>query len=217
MRHFQRGTVLDVHHAILPLTSRLHPNSQILLTTAMPVGNGSAAKRLSPHDMVLHSAAHLFHEGELERGFRGLVDLDALLREFGLRNDFWPGLVQRAVAMELARPLFYALRYTQKVFSTPVPVSLWAELAQAPDAPCSPLLLTFMDGLFLRALRPAHASTSDRWTPVARGFLYLRGHWLRMTPGLLIGHLVRKMLAAAKKKPVLAADRDKAPPHPSAQ
>ena len=206
MRHFQRGTVLDVHHAILPLTSRLRPSSQALLAAAMPLAGGSAVKLLAPHDLVLHSATHLFHEGELERGFRGLVDLDALLREFGRRDDFWQELVPRAVTLELVRPLFYALHYAQKMLSTPVPAILWAELALAPNAPRSRLLLAFMDGLFQRALRPAHASTSDRWTPLARGLLYLRGHWLRMPPRLLIGHLARKLMAEVKPKPVPAAN-----------
>lgn len=33
-------------------------------------------------DIVLHSAAHLFHEGEWGSGLRDLVDLHALLGEF---------------------------------------------------------------------------------------------------------------------------------------
>ena len=52
--------------------------------------------------------------------------------------------------------------------------------------------LVLMDALFLRALRPTHASTSDGWTPLARWLLYVRGHWMRMPPKLLILHLARK-------------------------
>ena len=33
--------------------------------------------------MVLHSATHLFHEGELDKALRDLVDIDGLLRHFG--------------------------------------------------------------------------------------------------------------------------------------
>jgi hypothetical protein len=32
--------------------------------------------------MVLHSATHLFYDGELNHGLRDLVDLDDLLRHF---------------------------------------------------------------------------------------------------------------------------------------
>ncbi len=211
MRHVQRGTVLDVHHAILPLTSRHHPSTHDLLAAARPVSEGSAIKLLAPHDLVLHSAAHLFHEGELDRGYRGLIDLDALLREFAQQDDFWPKLVPQALALELARPLFYALRYAQKMLSTPVPESVWTDLLKAPGAPRSPLFMAFMDALFLRALRPVHASTSDRWTPAARGLLYLRGHWLRMPPWLLVGHLARKALMRVRPQSASAPDEPAGP------
>jgi hypothetical protein len=49
-----------------------------------------------------------------------------------------------------------------------------------------------MDALYLRALRPAHHLADDRFTPLARWLLYVRGHWLRMPPHLLAWHLGRK-------------------------
>jgi len=49
---------------------------------------------LAPADMVLHSATHLFYDGELNHGLRDLVDLDDLLKHsarrrsaFGLRSS----------------------------------------------------------------------------------------------------------------------------------
>lgn len=202
MRHIHRSTVIDVHHAIVPLSSRAHPDSQYLLQAALPVQADGRVKRLTAHDMLLHSATHLFHEGELEQGFRGLVDLDSLLREFGAQDGFWVGLVPRAVALELVRPLFYALRYSTLMLDTPVPPTVLAEISRATGAPTAGGLVAFMDALFLRALRPPHASTSDRWTPLARWLLYLRGHWLRMPPWLLVRHLARKAwLAVLPEKP----------------
>ncbi len=192
MRHFSRQTVIDVHHAIVPLTSRSRPNTAALLAAAQAVQAGSSVRCLAPVDMALHSACHLFHEGELEQGFRGLVDIDSLLREFGALASFWPGLVPRATEFQLVRPLFYALRYTSMLLETPVPADVMGQIRHAPGAPVDGPALRFMDALFLRALRPHHASTTDRWTPLARALLYLRGHWLRMPPGLLAVHLLRK-------------------------
>ena len=106
MRHFKRGTIIDVHHAILPTSARLHPNSESLLTAARPLDGVVGVKALAPVDMVLHSATHLFHEGDLERGMRGLVDVDSLLRELGAQDGFWQALVPRATELELVRPLF---------------------------------------------------------------------------------------------------------------
>lgn len=198
MRHFHRGTVIDVHHAILPISARFHPDSQALLKAARPAFAGSNVYVLSPIDMLLHSASHLFHEGELEQGFRGVVDLDALLREFGPMDRFWKDLVPRAASMELVRPLFYALRYAHTLMETPTPSFVVSSLSAEHGAPKSRLFLAMMDFLFLRALRPTHRSTSDRWTPLARWILYLRGHWLRMPPRLLFIHLARKLFATPK-------------------
>lgn len=199
MRHFHRGTVIDVHHAIVPVSSRSHPSSQSLLAAARPVQAGSTVKSLAPPDMLLHSASHLFHEGELDQGFRGIVDIDSLLRELGGKDGFWQCLVPRAIELELARPLFYALRYATLMLATPMPAAVMTEISSASGTPTSPVHLAVMDALFLRALRPTHASTSDGWTPLARWLLYVRGHWLRMSPWLLIRHLVRKLVVRAKK------------------
>lgn len=191
MHHMRRGTVIDVHHAILPTTARLHPSSHKLLESAIPLATGSLIKTLSPADMVLHSATHLFHEGDLEQGLRGLIDLDALLKELGAAPSFWQSLVPRAVELNLVIPLFYALRYASLMLATPIPAPVMEGAWKA--SAVGAIKLQLMDALYLRALRPPHPSTSDRWTPLARGLLYLRGHWLRMPPWLLTVHLMRKM------------------------
>lgn len=209
MQHFHRGTSIDVHHAIVPLTARARPNSDQLLAAAITLPSIStgasralagtvAVQCLAPADMLLHSAAHLFHEGELEQGFRGLIDLDALWREFSRDAGFADQLVARAVDMDLARPLFYSLRYCHLMLETPVPAAVFARLAVQPGASPSTWQLALMDFLFLRALRPFHATTSDAWTSLARFALYLRGHWLRMPPWLLAIHLTRKLFVRNK-------------------
>jgi Uncharacterised nucleotidyltransferase len=199
MRHFKRGTVIDVHHAILPTTSRLHPSSYKLMAAATALQPGGRIKVLDPLDMVLHSATHLFHEGELERGFRGLVDIDALLREFSPQNGFWDRLVPRALELDLSRPLFYALRYTGLMLGTPIPATVIEAVANTPGGRRPAPMRVLMDALFLRALRPFHPTCADGFTPLARWLLYLRGHWLRMPPGLLLIHLLRKAVTSDKK------------------
>ena len=37
LKHNTRGTVLDVHHAILPVTARLKPDSRKLLAASRPI------------------------------------------------------------------------------------------------------------------------------------------------------------------------------------
>ncbi|MCW5654653.1 nucleotidyltransferase family protein [Hydrogenophaga sp.] len=197
LKHMRRGTVLDVHHAIMPLSARLKPDSHLLLAAARPLPADPRIRVLSEPDMVLHSAAHLFHEGDLELGLRGLVDLDALLREFEATPNFWPGLVERAEHMQLEWPLHQALRYLALLLGTPVPAAVTQALQATARVHAGARRQRWLDALFLRALRPAHASTSDAWTPTARFLLYLRGHWLRMPPGRLAWHLLRKALRPA--------------------
>lgn len=200
MRHVKRGSVLDVHHAILPLTARYQPDTALLLQASRPTGDGERVRVLAPADMVLHSAAHLFHEGELDLGLRGLVDLDALLRELGAVPGFWPELARRAQVLDLERPLHHALRYTRLMLGTPCPDSVAQALAGRPRVRLSRLQQRLLDAVYLRALRPDHASTADAWTPLARFALYLRGHWLRMPPALLAGHLLRKLGTAFRRE-----------------
>lgn len=193
LRHMKRGSVLDVHHAILPPTARYKPDTGLLLRAARATGDDERVRVLAPADMVLHSAAHLFHEGELDLGLRGLVDLDALLNELGQEPGFWLELIHRAHQLDLERSLFHALRYTHGILGTPHPDATVHALQASPRVRMSCLQQRLLDALYLRGLRPDHASTADAWTPLARWLLYLRGHWLRMPPGLLAGHLLRKL------------------------
>lgn len=191
LRHLRRKSVLDVHHTILPPTARLKPDPRKLLSAAVPVPGHEDLYVLAPADMVLHSATHLFHDGELEHGLRDLVDLDDLLRHFGADPGFWPALVARAYEMDLARPLFYGVRYATRILGTPVPGEVVTALDRAgPRQPAR----AWMDALFERGLAPAHASCADRLTPLARGLLYVRSHYLRMPLRLLVPHLVRKAI-----------------------
>ncbi len=202
MKHGVRGAVIDVHHAILPPTARLKPDSSKMLATAVALAGQAEICTFTPVDMILHSATHLFHEGELEHGLRDLVDLDALLRHFGIQSGFWEQLIERAVTLDLIRPLYYALRYTAQMVATPIPsfaVKAVARLGRPPAA-----LLRLMDFLFGRALRPDHVSCDDRYTALARWMLYIRSHYLRMPFHLLFPHLIRKALKSHKGSTSLA-------------
>lgn len=189
MQHIQRATIIDVHHAILPDTARCHPDSAKLRSRSLPVDGMKNIHVLAPEDMLLHSATHLFHDGELPHGLRDLSDLDLLFRHFGTAPDFWPRLQVRAYELELARSLFYAVRYVQHFLATPIPETFTRALQSA--AP-NRTMLALMDAIFTRALAPEHASCEDAFTPIARKAAYVRAHWLRMPPHLLFPHLFHK-------------------------
>jgi hypothetical protein len=186
LRHIERGTFVDVHHTILPPTSRLKPDPALLWSRARLLDE-SRFYVLAPTDMVLHSAAHLFHDGDLNGSLRDLIDIRDLTGDFGSDSGFWTDLVARAAVLDLGRPLFYALRYCRRLLRSEPPAE--AMLAVARFAPPAPVLST-MDRLVPRALAPGEVRTV--LDHAATMLLYIRSHWLRMPPALLVPHLVRQ-------------------------
>jgi len=198
MQHMRRASVIDVHHAILPETAAARPDPARLRAAARPVPGHDGVSTLAPCDMVLHSAVHLFSDGEYHHGLRDLFDLHRLLVHFGAEPGFWAALPARARELELARPLCYALRYCTRLLGTPVPAAVLD--AARPGAP-NAALLTLMDALFLRALQPPHPSCADAFDAAARAALYIRGNWLRMPPLMLSRHLFHKAFLSPKAEP----------------
>jgi len=190
LRHGERETVIDVHHTILPPTSRLKPDPAALIAASRPAPV-APFRLLAPADMLLHAAAHLFHDGDLAFALRDLVDLDGMMRAFDRDPAFWPELVARARRLDLGRPLYYALRHARRLLATPVPAEVAAEAEVfAPPPPLGAL----MDRLVPAALLPETHTRETRGRAAARLLLYMRSHWLRMPPGLLAAHLARKAM-----------------------
>jgi len=190
LQHLKRHTLLDLHHAILPQTARLKPSSAKLFAAAVAVDDYPNAYVLCPEDMVLHSATHLFQDDEFKHGARDLVDLDTLLRHFAEDEGFWQRLVSRGEVMDLSRPLYYALRFCQRMLETPVPESVMVQAARV-GRPVGPLAFC-MDKLLERALVADHPMCVDHFTGLAKWLLYIRSHYLRMPFHLLIPHLLHK-------------------------
>ena len=196
MQHVHRATVIDVHHAILPETARYFPHPEKLRAAIEAVPDLTGVYVFSAADRILHSATHLFHDGELPHGLRDLTDLDLLLRHASTAPGFWTRLLARAEELQLERSLFYALRYTQHFLDTPVP----GDVAQAMrKAAPSATLLRPMDAIFSRALAPIHSSCDDRFSGLARQAAYIRAHWLRMPAHLLLPHLLHKAFVSPYK------------------
>ena len=192
MQHIRRRTWLDVHHNILPETARRKTRPALILAASIPLPEFPRFSIPEPADQVLHSATHLFHEGEWRHGLRDLVDLDALLRAYGGDPDFWPHLLARAETLNLGRPLYYALRYARRLLRTPIPVNLEAACPEQPGH----LATALLDALFLPAFASAHAECRTWFSGPATFALFVRSHWLRMPAHLLIPHLLRKTFKA---------------------
>jgi hypothetical protein len=196
MQHVKRLTVVDVHHALVPETGRLHPDSSALFDAAVAIASRRDVSVLAPPDMVLHSATHLFHNEEMTHGLRDLVDIDRLLRHFTAADvRFFDRLLLRAAEMELTRPLYYALRWSSRLLGTPIPEAAREKVrCYGPGAPTHAL----MHALLRHALPPTAERPATRW---ARRALYVRGHWLKMPVPLLAWHLTVKTLRREDEQP----------------
>lgn len=188
LRHREREVEIDIHHRILPRTSRHLPDPDLLFTQARELP-GTPLQILAPHDMLLHAMVHLFLEGDTVEGLRlrDLVDIADLLEHFGHGEPgFWDGLVSRAEQLSLARPLWYGLRYANRLLHTQIPTPVLAAAGAA--APIAPLRYV-MDWLVPLAILPEHLDHPRRQAALARWLVYVRAHWLRMPPALLARHL----------------------------
>jgi len=163
--HRERDRMIDVHHTILPLTARITPDADALLAASVEIQPG--VRVLSPNDMLVHAAAHLFADGDLAGGMRNLWDIHCLVGQFGT-----DGLTGRAADHGLAREVARALRLS---------ATLYGEGAR----------LNLADHLYLRRL-----TARDGWGRATRPFtrlgFYIRSHWLRMPPAMLARHLWTK-------------------------
>ncbi|MGE0179993.1 MAG: nucleotidyltransferase family protein [Sphingomonas sp.] len=177
--HRERDRMIDVHHTILPPTARPTPDARALIADSVPLDGG--LRMLSPADMIVHAAAHLFADGDLAGGLRNLWDIDRLLREFAADPDFWPSLAIRARRHQLTTQVARALRLCADLYGTPIDSALAGHARWA-------------DRLFEARLLARNGWGQEK-RKMLRFAFYIRSHWLRMPPLLLARHLLAKARA----------------------
>tara|TARA_R110000796_G_scaffold14011_9_gene45279 strand:+ start:57417 stop:58451 length:1035 start_codon:yes stop_codon:yes gene_type:complete len=181
--HRERDRMIDVHHTILPLTAGPKPDAGAILDKAVRLADGLYV--MAPSDMLLHSIAHLFADGDLAGGLRNLWDINHLVRYFSERNeDFWVELDARAKTHGLVDELARAMRLAARLYAAPVQ-NIYADKRK------------FSDGVYVRRLlaRDGYGRETRKLTRFA---FYVRSHWLRMPPLMLARHLWTKWRKGGK-------------------
>lgn len=175
--HRERDRMIDVHHTTLPLTAGPTPNAEAMLDKAVMLESGLYV--MAPADMLLHSVAHLFADGDLAGGLRNLWDINQLVRQFAETEDeFWMELGVRAKLHQLEPHLARALRLAARLYGTPVDLSVAGKAK-------------FADALYIRRLL-ARDGWGRETRKLTRQAFYIRSHWLRMPPLMLASHLWTK-------------------------
>lgn len=194
MQHVLRGTALDIHHNILP-TCNKHPVDISILNNNLvndAVNTGSAV--FSPAAMFLHSAVHLFHESEFDKGLRDLTDLASMYVDFSNKSaTFLDELFALSSQTQLNEPVYFALRYINKVLAVELSDQANNFINVTKPSITFPRL---MDYVFMHVFVPYHKSCNTWQTNIAQFIAYWRGHLLRMPLTLLIPHLAKKSIMA---------------------
>ena len=195
MVNVRRGTVLDVHHTILPLTSRHSPDAETIIRAASALPDLPAVRIPRPEHLLIHSIVHLLHEGELHNGLRDLFDIDGLLRMGANEADFWTRVVDASRTLDVVAPVAFGLHLARHLLDSPIPPHVLADMRNAAGGPASRLLTM----LYTTAIRPENEAAESPAATLARFAIYVRAHWLRMPPHLLLRHLAHKSIARLRK------------------
>jgi hypothetical protein len=184
---------LDVHHNLIQSSSRIKINADKLWAGLVAVP-GTPFSVLAPTDMVLHSATHLFMSDELRGGLRDLVDIHMLCNHFMAQDSgYWMQLVSRAEELGVQRPLYYAASAMRRILGADVPDEAFAAIEK--NRPWW-LADKLMQGAIDRHLAPHSLAEMHSW--YASNLLYLRSHWIRMPPLMLVRHLAYKWWVGRK-------------------
>jgi hypothetical protein len=203
MRHELLSLELDLHHNILPPIAHTHVDASLLLAQLQP-SRWPGWQVFHPHDQVLHSAAHLFHDSEARDRVRDLADIDGLLRHFGRDPAFWEGLEPRARQLGLSEPLALACHFAVRWFDTPVPDAVSRRIqALGPGG----LRRAWLHPLLRTILKPTEPDQAPPWRQgAAAQVLLVRYHYRRMPLRILVPHLWHK----ARTRRQAAADAARA-------
>jgi hypothetical protein len=180
LKHGGRGTVLDIHHNIVPIISGRAPAVSYFFEQVEKTKDGYSV--LSPAAMTLHSIIHLFFNEDVKNGFRDLLDLDLLITN-NSSDNYWETLWQLAINTNFIFELKLAIRYLTKILQTPIPKNVLVKL----DIKDS-LSIKTLDFIYLRVLLPSHPLAENKGQILANLMVMYRGHWQKMPLHILIYH-----------------------------
>ena len=196
MQNIERGAILDIHHNILPICNNNTIEIAALTQHKKQVNQQLTAKAsaleyvLSPEALFMHSAIHLFHEGEFDKGLRGLSDLDLLFSDFSENEaDFSQRLISLAQEIHQQKSLYFAWHYLQLIFERSLNkiANEYVSSYQRNNKPAK-----INDFIFCFQLDVHHQTTRSWQFTLSSQLAYWRGHLLRMPIRLLIPHLLKK-------------------------
>jgi len=177
LRHVKRKSILDVHHALVPKTSRVRIQTEKMIESAVLIEDRKL-KTFEAVDVFIHAAVHAFADGSFDTPTRSLLELNYLLQDLDVEQQGRLGFRARTLGAEM-----------------PIATALWMLSTTMADLHAKEILES-------EKLKPANCLV--RWALIrklehaeglamAKFMLFIRSHYLRMPYTLLAAHLLRKI------------------------
>ncbi|MDU0356336.1 nucleotidyltransferase family protein [Paraglaciecola aquimarina] len=184
LRHGIRGTVVDIHHNIVPIISGRHIDADQFAKHSVITKDGFQI--LSYAAMTMHSLIHLFFNEDVKKGYRDLIDIHTLMTDHS-DDEYWEELINLARESGFELELFLACRYSEKFFATKIPAKVTKHIAVN-----RPWNMKYLDFIYKRVLKPNHPICRPNMFGLATFLILLRGHFQKMPLHILIFHLTTK-------------------------
>lgn len=174
MTHVRRQTVIDLHHAVVPVISRFSIRTELLLEDAVEISPNLFV--LSPTDRIIHCAIHTVIEGESSKVLRELLDLYLLLEQHAPSENLLARVFDRAKQLGVEQLIGAPVEAARQVFSSGISrargtIGRWLVDAATRSAEDAPI----------------------QWR-MARIGLLSYSHWIKMPVSKLVPHLIRKSI-----------------------
>lgn len=93
------GLVVDLHHNLLPISSKRHIDASLIVDNGMELEQNLIVP--NDEDLIIHSAVHLIQDSVFNRSLRDLCDQYWLLSDFIEQNGTSAALIKRAKSLSL--------------------------------------------------------------------------------------------------------------------
>jgi hypothetical protein len=184
LMHGKRGTIVDVHHNIVPIISGQQVDADKFAKNSVTTKEGFQI--LSFAAMNLDSLIHLIFNEEVKKGYRDLIDIHTLITTNN-NKEFWLSLMTLANETDFELELFLACRYAKKILRTEIP-----DFAQDKINQFCPWNIAFLDFIYEKALKPNHPVCRPKFFAIAEFTVLIRGHFQKMPLHIHVYHLLCK-------------------------
>ncbi|WP_395344595.1 nucleotidyltransferase family protein [Ningiella sp. W23] len=185
MQHSKRGTIIDIHHNIIPLISKAKVNVDALLKYKVELPDGNAV--LSEPAQFVHASIHLFRNEDYKGSFRDLTDLYLMCEHKS--DEFYFACLDIAERIGLIEEVLFGFRYTDRHLGLNLPDKIIQSISALPK-----WRMLYNDFVFDSVLLPQHNLIPNSDTPFRHTLAMLRGHVLKMPLHILIYHLSVKSI-----------------------